>query len=118
LRKRNNIKGRPRYERQGKKENSGRRKKGRKVNEFDWGGRKTYPPAVIEPPDVEAGLLQAGRTPGPVPAHRGLRGETVGQAHQPSLPLQQAQVSHSRKGLGITITYCIVYIRMRGVQYK
>jgi hypothetical protein len=52
---------------------------------------------MVEFSDVKAGLLEAGRTAGPVPAQGGLRGQAVGQAHQPPLSLYQNIVSKAEK---------------------
>ena len=49
--------------------------------------KSLYPPSMVEFSDVKAGLLEAWRTAGPVPAQGGLRGQAVGQAHQPPLSL-------------------------------
>ncbi len=48
---------------------------------------------MVEFSDVKAGLLEAWRTAGPVPAQGRLRGQAVGQAHQPPLSLYQNIVS-------------------------
>jgi hypothetical protein len=52
---------------------------------------------MVEFSDVKAGLLEAWRTAGPVPAQGGLRGQAVGQAHQPPLSLYQNIVSKPEK---------------------
>ncbi len=60
---------------------------------------------MVEFSDVKAGLLEAGRTAGPVPAQGGLRGQAVGQAHQPPLSLYQNSVSKPEKNANMIFTH-------------